>query len=180
MSDQAAFVATAAETRRLEELAVATGASWPELMERAGTGVADVVSDRLQQRGGTAVVLVLVGPGNNGGDGLVAARLLHDRGAGVTLYVWKRRQNGDPNWLACRERGIAELRAEDDEAQRELYAAAQDAGVVIDALLGTGVSRPLEPLVARIVETINRRTCRAAPRDTAGGGGRRADRHQRR
>ena len=155
MSDQAAFVATAAETRRLEELAVATGASWPELMERAGTGVADVVSDRLQQRGGTAVVLVLVGPGNNGGDGLVAARLLHDRGAGVTLYVWKRRQNGDPNWLACRERGIAELRAEDDEAQHELYAAAQDAGVVIDALLGTGVSRPLEPLVARIVETIN-------------------------
>jgi len=164
--DTQSVVATAAETRRLEERAVAAGSSWPGLMERAGTGVADVVARYVQAHGGTAgaAVLVLVGPGNNGGDGLVAARLLHDAGADVRLYIWKRKADGDENWRACREREIAELRAEDDQAQHALRTAAQAAVVVLDALLGTGVSRALEPPAARIVETINK--IRAARRET--------------
>lgn len=154
MTGTATFAATAAQTRRLEEQAVAAGSSWPELMERAGAGVADLVAGRLHELG-PGGVLVLAGPGNNGGDGLVAARLLHDAGTRVTLYIWKRKPDGDSNWLLCRERGIAELHAEDDEAQHQLRAAAQSAAVVLDALLGTGASRPLEPPAARIVETIN-------------------------
>lgn len=150
------LVATAAQTRRLEAAAVAAGSSWAELMERAGTGIVEEVVGRLQSLGGVqgAQVLVLVGPGNNGGDGLVAARLLHDAGAQVMLYIWKR-HGDDANWSACRERAIRELRAEDDTEQHLLRAAAGATTVVLDALLGTGIGRPLDAAAARIVKTIN-------------------------
>lgn len=148
-------IASVEQTRQLEAAAVAGGVSWAELMERAGRGVADELIRRLDTVR-DARILVLIGPGNNGGDGLVVARHLHDVGAKVALYVWKRKERPDDQpWRACRERGIPELQAQADSAQQSLRAAAQRAAVVVDALLGIGVDRPLEPLVAQIVTTIN-------------------------
>ncbi|HRC76568.1 MAG TPA: NAD(P)H-hydrate epimerase, partial [Kouleothrix sp.] len=101
------LVATA-QMRALEQAAVDAGASWATLMEQAGWGVAQAAVRLLRHPNGKRV-LVLVGPGNNGGDGLVAARHLHDAGAHVALYLWRRQASpDDTNWARCRARGIAE------------------------------------------------------------------------
>src|ERR687884_345654 len=96
---------TANQMRELEKRADASGNSYADMMERAGTLTATAVLDRWPVR--DRHVLVLVGPGNNGGDGLVCARVLHDAGAQLTLYLWKREPlDDDGNWRACAERGI--------------------------------------------------------------------------
>ncbi|PMP83215.1 MAG: bifunctional ADP-dependent NAD(P)H-hydrate dehydratase/NAD(P)H-hydrate epimerase, partial [Chloroflexus aggregans] len=74
------FVVTAAQMRAAEEAAVARGDDWAGLMERAGAGVATAALHHFAPLVGRDV-LVLVGPGNNGGDALVAARHLADAGA---------------------------------------------------------------------------------------------------
>lgn len=153
------FVVTAAQMRAAEEAAVAAGVSWAMLMEQAGSGVAAVA---LQQFGPLTgrTVLVLVGPGNNGGDGLVAARHLADAGAQVTLYCW-RRTIVDDNLLACRARGVRELQAADDRDGTLLNAALATATLVIDGLLGTGARPPTADLAAIIVAVNEMRARRA-------------------
>jgi len=75
------------------------------LMENAGKAVAEevrqILGDIKKQR-----ILILIGPGNNGGDGLVAARHLHDWGARVSLYLLSQRPPDDPNLMLVQERGI--------------------------------------------------------------------------
>lgn len=172
MPNYLTHVATVARTRQLEAEAVARGASWAELMERAGRGVADEIIRRsgLSSDAGARAretrVLVLVGPGNNGGDGLVVARHLHDAGMRVALYIWKRAERADDQpWRECRVRGIPEMHANQAATQQTLRNAAQRADLVVDALLGIGVDRPLEPALAAIVGIIN--SVRAA-RETEG------------
>ena len=70
---------TVDQMRRIEAASDALGHTYAAMMERAGSAVARVIQARLDVRGRR--ILVLVGPGNNGGDGLVAARHLHDAGA---------------------------------------------------------------------------------------------------
>ena len=85
---------TAAQMRRLEQAAVEAGVSLDELMENAGRVVGDEVAARLGNAAGSRVV-VLVGPGNNGGDGLVAAATrLAQLGAAVEAFVVA--GSGDP------------------------------------------------------------------------------------
>src|SRR5688572_3792085 len=96
---------TAEEMRSLEARAFAKGTTQPELMENAGRAVAIAVRDRLGSVR-AARILVLVGPGNNGGDGLVAARHLHDFAAEVLVYLLAPRSEDDPNLQAVRQRGI--------------------------------------------------------------------------
>src|SRR6266536_2941209 len=96
---------TTAEMRALEQAAVDAGATWAGLMEQAGWGVAQIAMRLLGHVQGKRV-LVLVGPGNNGGDGLVVARHLYDAGARVTLYLWRRETEGDSNFALCQDRQI--------------------------------------------------------------------------
>ncbi|MCL6644483.1 MAG: bifunctional ADP-dependent NAD(P)H-hydrate dehydratase/NAD(P)H-hydrate epimerase, partial [Dehalococcoidia bacterium] len=79
---------TAAEMRQLEAAAVAAGSSEAQLMEEAGLAVAQESWMLLGTLEGRRI-LVLAGPGNNGGDGLVAARHLYDWGAEVAVYFPK-------------------------------------------------------------------------------------------
>src|SRR5512140_3368298 len=96
---------TADKMRELEKRADASGNSYAAMMERAGTLTAQAIIERCEVQ--DRAVLVLVGPGNNGGDGLVCARVLHDNGAHVRLYLWKREpREDDVNWRLCREREI--------------------------------------------------------------------------
>lgn len=137
-------------------------------MEQAGCGMAEhalsILGARRDQR-----VVVLVGPGNNGGDGLVIARRLHDAGAAVTLYVWRRRENdADTNWHLCRERRMPELHAEEDRDQQALRTVLGSAVLAVDALLGIGVSRPLQGDIAGIVKTLNAYRLPARPTPSPG------------
>jgi NAD(P)H-hydrate epimerase len=149
------YLVTTEQMRQLEEAAVEAGATWEGLMEQAGWGVAQHALHHL----GTARqrrVVVLVGPGNNGGDGLVVARHLHDAHAQVTLYIWKRSSaENDTNWQCCRERDIPETLADDDPDQHLLRDLIARADMVVDALLGMGGNRPVTGSLAAIVETLN-------------------------
>jgi NAD(P)H-hydrate epimerase len=149
------LVVTAAEMRRLEQAAVDAGASWHGLMEQAGWGVAQEALHLLAQAG-TRAAAVLVGPGNNGGDGLVVARHLHDAGVRVALYVWRRDTDApDLNWQRCRERDIPYTLAADDSDGRALRRLLASAALVVDALLGAGAGRAVTGDLLRIVETVN-------------------------
>ncbi|HET7453061.1 MAG TPA: NAD(P)H-hydrate dehydratase [Thermoanaerobaculia bacterium] len=120
------------------------------LMERAAEGVVALGGDLFP---GTRRVAVLCGPGNNGGDGLAAARLFHARGISPTIVLLAAPGHfrNDPlaNWKAAREREIPW------RAARDARAALAKADLVVDALFGTGLSRPLAGPARRLVEAAN-------------------------
>jgi ADP-dependent NAD(P)H-hydrate dehydratase / NAD(P)H-hydrate epimerase len=146
---------TTAQMRALEQAAVDAGATWAGLMEQAGWGVAQEAMRLLGAARGRNV-LALVGPGNNGGDALVAARHLYDAGAHVGIYLWRRADTpDDANRRRCRERDIAAVESADDTGQAELRRLLKTCDLVVDGLLGMGISRPVEGELAEIVAAIN-------------------------
>ena len=146
---------TTAEMRRLEEASVAAGGSVPMLMERAGRGVAEAARRGL---GGVVAgrrVVARVGPGNNGGDGLVAGRWLHDWGARLSAVLCGTRPDEDPHLREILARRIAVQRADDlGEAASEALLARAD--LALDALLGTGRARPIGPPMAGLLAALRR------------------------
>jgi ADP-dependent NAD(P)H-hydrate dehydratase / NAD(P)H-hydrate epimerase len=150
----------------IERAADAAGLKYAEMMDRAGKAVAAVVSERLEMT--PLQVLVLVGPGNNGGDGLVAARELHHQGHVVTVYLWKRNSAGGDALLAgVQVEGLNVLDHAQDGGLSALTAAAGDCDVVIDALLGTGARGPLrggaEEITSNVAAVVARRRAPATP-----------------
>lgn len=138
---------TAAEMREIEKAANESGYTFGDMMERAGEAVALVVRDRLCQGsepgGPRPHILVLVGPGNNGGDGLVASRCLHEWGYAVSAYIWKRAVDRDTNLARAKDLGLPIAWSQQDASFETLSAWAQGSHVVVDALLGTGAAGPL-------------------------------------
>ena len=99
---------TVEEMRAMERAAVEAGSSEEQLMEEAGLATAQEGWMLLGTLEGREIV-VLAGPGNNGGDGLVAARHLHDWGAEVTVVAPKgRSEDANLEQLAVREVGVVE------------------------------------------------------------------------
>lgn len=126
---------TVAQMYAVDAAAIESGVTGLTLMERAGAAVAAATSRHLPDRG---AVRILCGPGNNGGDGFVAARLLKEAGFGVSLGLL-----GDPAALkgdaaANRDRwdGCIDRLETDSEIQ-------MDADSVVDALFGAGLARDL-------------------------------------
>lgn len=135
-------VVTTAQMRQLEERAVAAGVSLDSLMEAAGLAVARLTAQVLDAVRGKRI-LVLVGPGNNGGDGMVAARYLSDWGALVTLYMTSAQRRED-KYEECRSRRVRIVEAKDDLDQWALSTYLPLTDLVLDAVLGIGQDRPLE------------------------------------
>ncbi|HZU81271.1 MAG TPA: NAD(P)H-hydrate dehydratase [Polyangiaceae bacterium] len=130
------------------------------LMENAGRGATDVlVRELLGGRCADARVVVVCGTGNNGGDGLVIARHLLVRGARpiVLLAGDERRASADARANLDAWRGLGgELRPLAPEGAEACVAAAgADARVVVDALFGTGLDRPIEGWLAELVGAVN-------------------------
>src|ERR1700730_13550914 len=128
-------IVSVAEMRQLEALAAERyGLTSPILMENAGKRPADILQEHLLPHLTIQGldILVLVGPGNNGGDGLIMARHLAKADAQVCIYHWKERT------LTVGGQNIAV-----EEVASLLENAIQRAAYIIDALLGTGNSRPL-------------------------------------
>lgn len=134
---------TVAQMRELEQAAVAAGSSEAQLMEEAGLAVAQEGWMLLGTLEGRRIV-VLAGPGNNGGDGLVAARHLADWGAEVLVYLPKKHHH-EERFDELKQREIPIFEAGGDPAFSELDGLLASADLVIDALLGIGQARPLEP-----------------------------------
>jgi len=137
----------------VESKADANGHSYHQMMEKAGTGLADAIMERVSVV--DTQILILVGPGNNGGDGLVTARHLKDAGASVTAYLSQGREiEKDPVFKEAREHGVAMLLASRDENARNLRRLTRQADILIDALLGTGAAPPLRGTVAAILKVV--------------------------
>ena len=136
-------IVTVEQMQSLEVAAGKAGVSTNALMEKAGLAVADHAIQQLASPRG-ARVLVLLGAGNNGGDGLVAARYLHQWGARVQLYECVPRKSNDPNLALAEERGIPISTTADDPGLELLRRYISSSSLIIDAVLGTGKARPIE------------------------------------
>src|SRR5579885_1155194 len=133
------------EMAEADRLTIAAGVPGIELMENAGRAVAEAVARR---KSAGCHVAVVAGPGNNGGDGFVAARLLAARGYRVTVLLVgdRARLKGDAAAMAQKWTGKTE------PAEPGKLAGAQ---VVIDALFGAGLDRAVEGLPRTMIEAMN-------------------------
>ena len=150
-------LATVAEMQRAER---ECGVPIPQLMENAGLAVAQEAWLLLGELADRKIV-VLAGPGNNGGDGLVAARHLKDWGADVTIVLLKPRGEDDANLKALVERELPVVVIDDDVAK--LDEALAGAELIIDALLGTGRARTIEGPLASVLDKLREARSRRLP-----------------
>ncbi len=126
------------------------------LMENAAIGLADGVGELFPE---AEAVAIFCGPGNNGGDGFALARHLDARGYRVELFAAF--AGKEPSQDCATQRDICEKQAipitgiTDEADALEAAAVAGDADLVVDALFGTGLGRPLEDVFATLVESLN-------------------------
>jgi len=135
---------TTAEMSEADRLTIAAGTLGLTLMENAGRAVAE----RAAVVAPGPRILVVAGPGNNGGDGFVAARLLAERGLKVRVaFVGDRaRLKGDAAQMAARWAGPVEPASP---------ASAADCDLIVDALFGAGLDREVESLPHAMIEAMN-------------------------
>jgi hydroxyethylthiazole kinase-like uncharacterized protein yjeF len=158
-------VVTAAEMRALDRATIdEIGLPAMTLMETAGRAVADAAERMLAGAGGH--VAVVCGPGNNGGDGFVAARVLRSRGIDAVAYLAVERDvlRGDAraHLEICERAGGIVCSIASPQALAGKRDAIVGAALAIDALFGIGLQRPIEDHLAAVVVAIN-----AAPRRLA-------------
>jgi hydroxyethylthiazole kinase-like uncharacterized protein yjeF len=122
-------ILTAEAMRAAEAAAIAAGTPVETLMERAGEALAEAVF----QYAGSKPMLVACGPGNNGGDGYVAARHLRARGVPVRVAALADPASEAAKWARGQWGGVVED-----------FASAEPAAVLVDCLFGTGLTRPLD------------------------------------
>ncbi|MGC8534057.1 MAG: NAD(P)H-hydrate dehydratase [Rhizomicrobium sp.] len=137
---------TTAQMYAADAFAVRTGVSSLSLMEAAGAAVADCIHSNWPQ----ARVVVLCGPGNNGGDGFVAARHLRSLGHPVEVALL-----GQSDALRADAKCAAELWQ--GKIEQLALSVLSGAEVVVDALFGAGLSRPLDGLSAQVARELNRK-----------------------
>jgi NAD(P)H-hydrate epimerase len=171
-ADRAAMPAIGAEAMRgADHRAQAMGVPEERLMEHAGTAVAAAVRALAVDTGrwGSGPIVILCGPGNNGGDGYVAARRLALNGGRVVVAVIasEARPTGltaARNWdRIARDVGIAKVHAPVARDVAVFGQGIEKAAVIVDALLGTGVAGPLRDPIRTAVELINRARAAGVP-----------------
>jgi ADP-dependent NAD(P)H-hydrate dehydratase / NAD(P)H-hydrate epimerase len=141
---------TTSQMRQADEQAVQAGIPLQKLMERSGQAIAETALQRCPK---AEDYLILCGKGNNGGDGYVAARFLKQAGKQVTVLELSTEPKGEAKiarlvWLRQGTTGVLNIAT--------LESALPLCNVIIDALLGTGLTRALDDDLSRLVETINR------------------------
>jgi NAD(P)H-hydrate epimerase len=147
-------IVTSEQMRQIDQECIRSGTPGHVLMENAGRVVAEEAK-RILDPIDRQHILVLVGPGNNGGDGLVAARHLHDWGARVSVCLCRPRSADDANLALVRQRDITCLEAARDESLSQFDGLLAQASGVIDALLGIGKARPLDGIFRQALERMN-------------------------
>lgn len=133
-------ILTAEAMRAAEQAAIAGGTSVQELMERAGTALAEAA----YRFAGPMGTLILCGPGNNGGDGYVAARHLAERGVSVRVAALAGPKSDAAKWARSQWQGEVEPLTGDTEGSP----------LVIDALFGTGLTRGLDEDVSLLLSEL--------------------------
>jgi hydroxyethylthiazole kinase-like uncharacterized protein yjeF len=139
-----AVLLTVDESRAADAYAIDHGISGIALMEAAGTGVASAIEERWSRR----PVVVLCGPGNNGGDGYVVARLLRDAGWPVRVAALGGADRLPDDAKSNAEKWTGEIESISAES-------VDGAGLVVDALFGAGLVRPLSGIALQLAERLS-------------------------
>ncbi len=152
-------VLNAAQMREADRLTTERyGIPGIELMENAGTAIAEFLREKFLDIS-SRKILVLCGKGNNGGDGMVVARLLKDFGAAAVVFLFANPGSVEGDAAANLKRwqqGLGELYVVTSEAEWEsARAALAEADLIVDALLGTGLRGPAEGLLSAVIEDLN-------------------------
>jgi hydroxyethylthiazole kinase-like uncharacterized protein yjeF len=149
-------IVTAKQMRALDSAAIEKhGIRSLDLMERAGAGLADAVLGLLPD--GEGAVLVIAGSGNNGGDGLVAARLMKEAGADVEVIVLSARSKLSPDAQA----NFGRLSGDDIHTVESADAFDEATGevgmpdIIVDAIFGTGIDREVSGLPGHAIDYMN-------------------------
>ncbi|MGH9344150.1 MAG: NAD(P)H-hydrate epimerase, partial [Terriglobia bacterium] len=151
-------ILTAAQMQRIDRMTTERwGVPSLHLMENAGASVARLLSERYAPLA-SQKILVVCGRGNNGGDGFVVARLLRKSGLNprVLLFAEPVLLQGDAavNYTRLTESGAPEI-VPDAEAWRKIRPSVSDSALIVDALLGTGLSKPLGGFLLEVVRDLN-------------------------
>ena len=133
------------EMKRAEQSAIDAGIASGALMEKAGEGVASIIKRGWDKR----AIAIACGPGNNGGDGFVVARLLQKEGWPVKVGLL-----GDAS--AVNGDAAAAMNAYDGDVAPLTPGIFDGCELIVDALFGTGLSRPIEEAAASIIEAMNK------------------------
>jgi len=151
---------TAAQMRAIELAAIESGdVTGLTLMERAGRGVVEAIFEEWPDlKHSSYRAVVLCGPGNNGGDGFVVARLLKEWGWEVEVYLYGDAENLPPDarrnydrWCAL---GNVAPVSRDMRRWNGAYWDDRDVALVIDALFGTGLTRPIEGALSDLIAAL--------------------------
>ena len=136
------------EMMRADRATIATGVASEELMEQAGAGVAEAIIERWS----SCPTIVLCGPGKNGGDGFVVARHLRDAGWPVRVALLGSVKDLEDD---------AKLNADrwSDPIAAVTPADVIDAALVVDALFGSGLSRPIDSAAAEALKAVGDTPC---------------------
>lgn len=165
-------VCTSRQMAAIDAETIEGGIPGRELMERAGGSVVEAVLDRLEgldshhDHGACShdhddappAVLILVGKGNNGGDGLVTARLLTEQDVPVAVLLLADPQDLSPDAAANLERlpdGVSLAQPEPEDWIDALEEAAESAGLMVDAVFGTGITPPLRGAWPEFFRAVN-------------------------
>lgn len=141
------------EMKAIEQEADASGLSYAQMMENAGRGLADIV-EILGKDNALEEVIGLVGPGNNGGDTLVALSSLARAGRRARAYCVKRKVRNHYLVDSFLKSGGEVISAEDDDEFISLQAFLGSADILLDGLLGTGIKLPLNPQISNILNAV--------------------------
>src|SRR5262249_31197442 len=136
-------VLTTAEMAQADRLTIEGGVPGIRLMEAAGRAVADAVTSH-----SPGAVCVVAGPGNNGGDGFICARILAERGYPVRLLLLgdRDRLKGD---------AAEAFRSFGGPVEAATPAGLRGADLIVDALFGAGLDRPVSGQALAVIEAIN-------------------------
>jgi len=145
------YVLSVAQSYQADRDAAEAGVSGLQLMEAAGQAVVYAIQGQWEKR----PVLILAGPGNNGGDGFVVARLLQAAKWPVQLYMLGDKSQLSGDAAANAKRWRVKVLPLADALERLIDLRADDEVIVVDALFGAGLSRPLEGTVKSLVELLN-------------------------
>ncbi len=143
---------TVSEMLEVEKEANANGLSYDQMMENAGTGLAEIILETLFNADRLSA-FALVGSGNNGGDALVALEYLSSQGWEVAAYMVNRKT--DELAKRVEDSGGTILSIEDDEEYEALFAHVETANVLLDGLLGTGIKLPLRAPIPSLLNAVS-------------------------
>ncbi|MFC1872676.1 NAD(P)H-hydrate dehydratase [Chloroflexota bacterium] len=151
-------ILSADKIRAVEKACAGLGLPPAKLMENAGLAAAIEIRRIFSDNVSGKHVLILVGPGNNGGDGLVIARHLHDWGAVVSLYLTDNRPDADPNLAQTQARSIPTFALANDSYLDTLGQELAATELVVDAVFGTGKIRPFTKNLATALNLVSANT----------------------